>query len=359
MNEPVRVMLVTPSLDVGGAERVIATLANAFDAAGARVALVLATRPGALAASLRTGVDVVVLDRPRIRSALPAIVRRIRAASPDVVLSSHTHVNLALCVARPRFPSRTRLVLREPQLPPERDRPGDRVTRILQRALYRRADHVLASSTMLQQHLRCLTATPVSLLANPVDTEVIRSMGTPDPQRDGAGRLFVTLSRLSPEKGLDDLLEAFAESADAEDRLLMIGDGPDRAPLEATVARLKLGSRVSFAGRVDRPWPMVAAADALVLPSHYEGMPNAVLEALALGTPVVATDDVRGLADLEASLAAAGESAALAIVPRDHLGEALSRTRRLPLGETPRPSLLPEAHEPSRAVELILRSATR
>ena len=72
-------------------------------------------------------------------------------------------------------------------------------------------------------------------------------------------------------------------------RLLLAGDGPDRAALEETVRALRLGPFVRFLGTLPDPWPLLAAADIFVLPSLWEGMPNALLEAMAAGLPAVAT----------------------------------------------------------------------
>lgn len=104
-----------------------------------------------------------------------------------------------------------------------------------------------------------------------------------------SGRLrVVTVARLVPWKGIDDLLAAAARVPVVE--VLVVGDGPDGARLEALAARLGVGDRVVFAGRLDprRTLAAVAAADVFVLGSRYEGLPHAVLEAMSLGVPVVA-----------------------------------------------------------------------
>lgn len=103
--------------------------------------------------------------------------------------------------------------------------------------------------------------------------------------------VFGAVARLAPEKNLALLLEAFAPlaAADSSVALLIVGDGPDRAALEAQVAGLGLQARVSFAGErrdMERIYPLI---DCLVLPSLTEGMPLAVLEAMAYAIPIVAS----------------------------------------------------------------------
>jgi glycosyltransferase involved in cell wall biosynthesis len=138
-------------------------------------------------------------------------------------------------------------------------------------------------------------------------------------------RVVLAVGRLSREKAQADLLRAFArlarESAGARARLVLVGEGPERAALEELAAELGLGGRVVFAGQTSDVAPFYAAADLFALPSHSEGSPYALLEAMAAGVPVVATR-VGGVPEIVSD----GESA-LVVAPRDEqaLAGALSR----------------------------------
>ena len=103
--------------------------------------------------------------------------------------------------------------------------------------------------------------------------------------------LFGTLARMVPIKGLGDLLEAAAMLRRREPRpvFLLAGDGPLRASLEARAAGLRLDGMVRFLGFTSESADILASLDVFVLPSLDEGVPLALLEALALGKPVVAT----------------------------------------------------------------------
>lgn len=106
---------------------------------------------------------------------------------------------------------------------------------------------------------------------------------------DGAP-LLLRVGRLSPEKGNDVLLEAFARLEDwPTARLAFAGDGPGRAALAADIAARGLGARVSVLGFRDDLAALLLAADAFVISSHTEGLPISLLEAMALGCPVVST----------------------------------------------------------------------
>ncbi|MGV1098214.1 glycosyltransferase [Thiovibrio sp. JS02] len=168
------------------------------------------------------------------------------------------------------------------------------VDSILQRRAHRT---VLVSEAQRRKVLGGSDTRRVRVLHNAVDIDnPMPRSEKPRPVRElfgmpAAGRIVVSVGRFSPEKGMDILLEAFVllvrEVKDVH--LLLVGDGQERPALEAQVARLGLGGRVHFAGYSETPGDYVAEADVLVLPSRSEGIPNAVLEAMAMGKPVVAT----------------------------------------------------------------------
>jgi glycosyltransferase involved in cell wall biosynthesis len=103
--------------------------------------------------------------------------------------------------------------------------------------------------------------------------------------------VLLTVGRLSAEKGFDDLVEAaaIARSSSPDFRLVIVGEGPERQRLESSVARLGLTGRVLLPGHNNCIAPWYAMADFLVMPSHSEGSPNVLLEAMAAGLPIIAT----------------------------------------------------------------------
>ncbi|MDP7539279.1 MAG: glycosyltransferase, partial [Alphaproteobacteria bacterium] len=111
----------------------------------------------------------------------------------------------------------------------------------------------------------------------------------------GPGRRFVAAGRLTRQKGFDRLIALFGQD-ESDDHLLILGDGPAREALAALA-----GPRVTLHGHEPEPWPWMAGADALLLPSRWEGLANVALEALACGTPVIATPESGGIAELAAA----------------------------------------------------------
>ncbi len=168
--------------------------------------------------------------------------------------------------------------------------------RALLRLALRVADGVVVNSRALRQYISEVHAVPperIHVCHNGVDTERFR----PGPRRRlpelrGAGLVVGTVAVLRPEKNLGLLLRAFAgllgERPDL--RLLIAGGGPEREPLERQSAQLGIAGRVLFHPPVADVAPLLRSIDVFVHPSLSEGFPNAVMEAMASGCCVVATD---------------------------------------------------------------------
>ena len=172
---------------------------------------------------------------------------------------------------------------------------GRRLTRLV----IDRVDHVVTVSDefkeMLLAEIGCRK--PVSALYNGVDTAQFRPRSKSSSRSALGllqnGKVALYVGGLIRRKGVDVLVEALASQSKlrSELTLYLVGDGPQRAALQDLVSARDLDSNVRFVGSVSKDkmhWWM-NAADMLILPSHSEGRPNVVLEALASGTPVIAT----------------------------------------------------------------------
>ncbi len=175
----------------------------------------------------------------------------------------------------------------------------------LDRWSLRHADRVVTLCRPFAQMIerRGVASESISVLSNAI---VVRARPHPEDMRReriqcGAKPddcVILAIGRLSKEKGHADLLAAFAMAAKAATPpllLLIAGDGPERLKLEAIASRVN--GRVQFLGHVDDPWLLYHAADIFVLPSHSEGSPLVVLEAMAAQLPIIATS-VGGVPEL-------------------------------------------------------------
>lgn len=305
------VLFLIPTLTGGGAERVIVTLLRHLDRSRLRLVLIVVTmRDAVYRNELPEDVEVIDLNRSRVRFALPAVVRLIWRKRPDVVFSTLGHLNLALAMIRPLLPDSVRYIGREACV----------VSEILKeqtqrgawdwgyRRLYPRFDVVVCQSLDMRDDLIERFAFPPAkavIIHNPLDIERVRRLARERIPaqwawcRDAVPHL-VAAGRLSHQKGFDLLIEALALVEGACPHLTLLGEGPLRGALEQLAADRGVRDRVHFAGFQRNPYPFFAHADAFVLSSRYEGFPNVMLEALACGTPVIATPAPGGVAEIAA-----------------------------------------------------------
>jgi glycosyltransferase involved in cell wall biosynthesis len=171
---------------------------------------------------------------------------------------------------------------------------------------YRLADTIIAVSEGVREQLICISPScerKTRVLPTPVLTDELRVLAEGQIDHpwfdDSSIPVVVSAGRLKPHKGMLDLIRAFRRVRDStKTRLLILGEGPDRSRLESEIVRLDLKDEVSLPGFSPNPFPFMKRAAVFVLASHYEGLPNVLIQALGLGTPVVATDCKSGPAEI-------------------------------------------------------------
>lgn len=189
--------------------------------------------------------------------------------------------------------------------------------RPIARHVWRDAAAIAAVSVSLRDMARvCLPTTPIDVIGNGIDTDRFRPAGGWETTTGPREMNVVFLGRLIGRKRIDILLEAFARLTAARDRttLTIAGDGPERGRLEAQARALGLGDRVRFTGRLDRGEvaALLSRSAVLVLPAAHDAMPNAVLEAMAAGLAIIATDtSALGLVKGNGVLIPVGDSGAI------------------------------------------------
>lgn len=249
---------------------------------------------------------------------------RQRAASDDLaIVHSHGYKPNIVLAAPPRSARRARHVVTIHGWTGSGS--GDRVLRFyerLDRWMLSRCDAVVIVSAAQRREpavARC--GATVELIPNGIAEANTAPPEPLDPALESfvaAGPTLVSVGRLSFEKGYDLLLDALAQVGTTGNgaRLVVLGDGPQRARLEAHAQRLGLGDRVRWLGYQDDTRPLLARATLYVQPSRQEGLPLAVLEAMQFGAAIVATavGDVPELLDQGAAgaLVARGDASALA-----------------------------------------------
>lgn len=287
-----RVTMVNSSLDSGGGERVMVTMANWWAARGWPVEIVtLADAPSFYPLDPAVTHTRLGLREPSgdpLRAVLAnarrtaALWSAIRASRPDVVISFLTAVNVQTLLA-------TR-GMGIPVIVEEHSDPTieaiSTVWRTLRRAAYPRAARVLVLSEVARDYFPTAILKNVEIMPNPIAVEPPRVVDR------RARRQVVSMGRFTEEKGFDTLVDAFGRLAPAfpDWDLAIWGDGPLRPELEARVELLNLGDRVRLPGRTTAPHDRLREADLYALPSRREGFPMALGEAMACGLPAVAFD---------------------------------------------------------------------
>ena len=335
---PLRLTFVIAGLEGGGAERVLSILASAAAARGHQVRLIAMSSADGDFYRLHPSVELVrlamihetgsTLHRIRLEIRLLRSLRReLHPGPPDAVIAFATETSARVLLVS--LGLRLRVIVSERSVPGTT--PLGRVWSLLRRWLYRFADVVVAQTVearnLIGQHTsaRCCVVIP-----NPV---IPPDESAPHVERS-VQPLVLAVGRLRTEKGYDLLLRAFAltRADHPEWHLAIAGDGPERARLEHLATELDILPSVTLLGMVDRPAEAMRRASLYVLPSRFEGFPNAMIEAMARGLPVVSFDCPTGPRaiirhELDGLLVPAEQVEAFAAAMSRLMGDALLRER--------------------------------
>jgi glycosyltransferase involved in cell wall biosynthesis len=295
---------VLPSLRVGGAERVITTILNELANDPLDLHLALLQREGPFLNQLSPAVTVHDLGVRRALHAAPALRRLICRLQPEVVLASAFRLNLLTTLLKPTLPRGTRLVVREVTILDSLLGTGwrSRVLSAVASRAFRNANAIVCQTDAMrnefEQQLGMRHEQLVTIF-NPVDFTAIRELSSEhdSPFSDaGPGPHVVGVGRLDPAKGFDRLLQAVPAllGRHPHARVWLVGDGPEAESLRRLAVEQGITDHVRFVGMQRNPYVWMKHADLFVLPSRYEGLPNSLLEATALGCPTVALDHPGG-----------------------------------------------------------------
>lgn len=304
------IAIYLPSLRGGGAERVMVTLVNGFARRGYAVDLVLGKAEGPYLPEVASGVRVVDLGARRVVTSLPGLVRYLSRERPKAMLSALNHANVIALLARRFAGVPTRLVVSErAHLSLSLSGEPSRRARLMpwfMRHTYPWADGVVAVSGGVADDLAQAIGLPRKAIAvayNPVVTDaMLRQAKAPLDHpwfAPGQPPVVLGVGRLTVQKDFSVLLRAFAKlRARRPARLMILGEGELRPALEALARQLGIDADVALLGFRDSPYVYMHRAELFVLSSRFEGLPNALIQAMAFGTPVVSTDCPSGPAEI-------------------------------------------------------------
>jgi glycosyltransferase involved in cell wall biosynthesis len=289
-----KIFFLIPSLTSGGSERVFSILANHLDHKTWDITVVVLDGRQRFYTINEDKVRVIDLQTPRVRQGFVKIFKLIRREKPDLVVSTLSHLNQFIALIKPFLPRKTRFIARESTIlsvfhkqetvPALRD--------FLVRWLYPSFDALICQSQRMADDFKNTYKIPnskLNIINNPVDTEGVSKLAfqTPVPPKKAALR-FLSVGRLSREKRIDKALRILAQLENRDFEYHLIGEGNERERLEKLAKTLGIAEKVTFQGVQKNPFAWMASADFLLLTSEFEGFPNVLLEAGAVGTPSIA-----------------------------------------------------------------------
>ena len=324
-----QIALFLPSLEGGGAERVMINLAEGFAAEGRQVDLVLVKAEGAYLDKVPEQVRIIDLKCTRVVTSLFQLAGYLRKEKPVSLLSAMDHANVIAILAKQFAGVTTRVAVSvHSTLSVEVEKAKSWRGKIMPwfiNKTYPKADAIIAVSTGVAEDLSQITRlhlSAIKVIYNPVVTpelEKKRHQALDHPWfKENQVPVLLAVGRLSEQKDFTNLIKGFAIiRKQRECRLLILGEGEQRKQLETLIDRLELNEEVQMPGFVENPYAFMSKADIFVLSSAWEGLVTVMIEALACGTPIVSTDCPSGSSEiLEAGkygrLVPVGDSQALA-----------------------------------------------
>lgn len=333
-----RVLTFLHSFEPGGVERIALRMVRQWREQGIDAPLFMGRVEGDMLGDVGAGLEVIAPPRVGTGAArmetlwmiwtLPKVVRRLR---PDVLFcAGNTYAVVAVALKLLLGRNCPPVLLKVSNDLDRQDQPAwfRAVYRLWLWVQGRYLDHFVGMETPMGEEIAeglGASADRIAIIPDPALSEPLieklRAARAP-ARTEGAGRRFVSVGRLTPQKNIALMLAAFGLGAGDDDTLTVIGDGPERDKLERLVRDLGLEGKVSFRGYVPEPASLLPGFDVLLLSSDYEGVPAVILEALAAGLAIVATNCSRSMATL------LGDGAMGVLVPvgdQAALAEAISR----------------------------------
>jgi len=295
-----RIALFLPSLRGGGAERVMVDLAKGFSEKGYTVDLILAKAEGPYLSELTSSIRVIDLAQPRVAFTLLGLIKYLRKEKPMAMLATLNHVNVIAVLATKLSGTATRVIVRQANTLSTNS--GGRLISVLVRFFYPFADKIVAVSSGVADDLVAtarVNRKTIEVIYNPIVNEALYKKANESIDhpwfKAGGPPVVLSAGRLNAIKDFATLIAAVKLTKQIRPlRLMILGEGNCRKELETMIVSNKLEDDVLLPGFISNPFPFFKHCNLFVLSSISEGLPNALIQSLALGVPVVSTDCPNG-----------------------------------------------------------------
>lgn len=293
----------------GGAERVIVNLLHGFVKRELKVDLILHSLSGSFISQVPPEVRIIELPTSKLLIGIFLLARYLKQEQPQFILSALHFTNEVAIMAKYLARTKTKVAVSEHNtlsIHASHLSGSERWSPIAARLLYPWADKIITVSNHSAQDLAKVTKIPlkkIEMIYNPAITPELSEKAQQTIEHPwfslGQPPVILGVGRLTEQKDFQTLIRAFAKVIEIQDaRLMILGTGEDRNKLNNLVKELGLVDNVHFAGFSNNPYPYIAKSAVFVLSSLWEGLPTVIIEAMALGTPVVATDCPGGSAEI-------------------------------------------------------------
>jgi len=297
-----KIAFFIPSFGGGGAERVMINLANGFASKGIDVYLVVFSNQGVYKKELSDNIKLIDINSNRALFSYFAIKSFINKEKPQILYSTLGHVNILLLIVKLlSINDDYKLIIRESSTPSEvikhKNNIGLWLTNILKKVLYPFANLIIAPSKGVSSDLNDnykIKKRKMEVINNPIDFDRLNKlskMPLDDYYKIQSSRCIIGIGTLKKCKDFETLIKAFSIVKKTHNcKLIILGEGPERQPLENYINELNLEEHVYMPGFVTNPFNYLKASDVFVLSSLYEGSPNVLIQAMLLGVPCVSTN---------------------------------------------------------------------
>lgn len=310
-----KLFVVIHSLRWGGSERVLVNLLNGLDRKRFSITLVLYEKVFDYAIpeninlkllDIYTGRNFIVLAKSFILKIIN-LTKLIRQNKPDVIFSLLSTTNVTVILAKLLSRVNCRLIVSEHTHPSEnlKNEPYGFITKFLIRKFYQKADKIIAVSSGIKEDLITNFNVPekkIAIIYNPIDINNIRMLSeehVDHPWFQEKLPIIVSVGRLTRQKGFPYLFKAFSILRKSFNcRLLIVGDGEEKQDLIKLSEDSGYKEDIEFLGFQKNPFKYMARSSIFVLSSIFEGFGNVIVEAMALGLPVISTDCPSGPSEI-------------------------------------------------------------
>lgn len=296
----IKLCIIIPGFKCGGSERFISVLCNHINTSLFHVELYVLDGADPSYQITNPQVKVYLLNIKNVRKSLFSVLKIIKKSKPHILFTASNHLNIFISIFRFLMPRKVNLVARESSIVSinnKRVKYG-KFYEWLVKTFYKNIDYIICQSAYMQQDLiknYNIKKEKTIVIHNPV--EEIKVHDTNGKSQRITNYKFFTVGRLSPEKGIDRLLKALS-LIKIDYTFYIIGDGPEKNNLQQLAGELNLADKIFFEGQKSHPYENMADADLFLIGSHYEGLPNVLLEAGMLGIPVAGYSAPGGIGEI-------------------------------------------------------------